>query len=77
MGGEPSVLNPLSTAMRKASSFIMDGKPTSLLFGYERARYLGFVDAVVDDAGIDSFLLPEGSGRPFQFGPRVSRERYL
>ncbi|WP_257385520.1 hypothetical protein, partial [Tahibacter caeni] len=73
LGGEPSVLNPLSAAMRKASSFVKDGRPQSLLFGYERARYLGFLDAVVDDAGNDSFLLPEGSGRPFRFGPWVSK----
>lgn len=73
LGGEPSVLNPLSFAMRKASSFIKDAAPTSLLFGYERARYLGFLDAVVDDAGNDSFLLPEGSGRPFRFGPWVAK----
>jgi hypothetical protein len=72
-GGEPSVLNPISTAMRKASSFIKDAQPQSLLFGYERARYLGFLDAVVDDAGNDSFLLPEGSGRPFRFGPWVAK----
>jgi hypothetical protein len=73
IGGEPSVLNPLSTAMRKASSFIKDARPQSLLFGYERARYLGFLDAMVDEAGNDSFLLPEGSGRPFRFGPWVSK----
>lgn len=73
LGGEPSVLDPLSTAMRKASSFVNDGRPQSLLFGYERARYLGFLDAVVDEAGTDSYLLPEGSGRPFRFGPWVAK----
>lgn len=73
LGGEPSVLNPLSSAMQRASSFVKDGKPTSLLFGYERAKYLGFLDAVVDEAGTDSFLLPEGSGRPFKFGPWVAK----
>ena len=35
-------------------------------------RVLGFVDAVVDQAGTDAYLLPEGRGRPFQFGPWVA-----
>ncbi|MBX3704467.1 MAG: hypothetical protein KF822_11900, partial [Steroidobacteraceae bacterium] len=48
-----------------------DAAPRSLLFGHERARYLGFLDAVVQEAGNESFLLPEGSGRPFRFGPWV------
>lgn len=73
MGGEPSVLGPISHALRKASKFVKDAPPSSLLFGYERAKYLGFLDAVVDEAGNDSFLLPEGSGRPFKFGPWVSK----
>lgn len=72
LGGEPTVLNPLAYAMRKASTLIKDAAPTSLLFGYERAKYLGFLDAVVDDAGTNSFILPEGSGRPFRFGPWVA-----
>jgi len=71
LGGEERVLAPLSVAMRKASSHVKDSQPTSLLFGYERAKYLGFLDAVVDAAGTDSYLLPEGSGRPFRFGPWV------
>lgn len=37
------------------------------MFGQERAKYLGFLDAVVGDAGDEAFLLPSGSGRPFQF----------
>jgi hypothetical protein len=73
LGGEPTVLEPVGSAMRKASKFIKDAPPSSLLFGYERARYLGFLDAVVDEAGNDSFLLPEGSGRPFKFGPWVAK----
>ncbi len=73
MGNEPTVLNPLAFAMRKASKLIKDDRPTSLLFGYERAKYLGFLDAVVDEAGTNSYLLPEGSGRPFRFGPWVSK----
>jgi hypothetical protein len=42
------------------------------MFGHERAKYLGFLDAVIDQAGTNSYLLPEGSGRPFHFGPWVS-----
>ena len=44
--------------------------PTSLLFGYERAKYLGFLDAIVEDADTEAVLLPDGRGRPFYFdGP--------
>lgn len=72
LGEEPSVTEPLAHALRRASPKVKDEIPTSLLFGYERARYLGFLDAIVDEAGNDSYLLPEGSGRPFKFGPWVS-----
>lgn len=68
MGGEPKVLDPVSEAMGRASRTLRDAQPTSLLFGYERARYLGFLDAVVQDAGDTARLLPDGSGRPFRFG---------
>jgi hypothetical protein len=70
-GGEPAVVDPLHQALRKASSFVKDAAPRSLFFGHERAKYLGFLDAVVEEAGTDAFLLPEGSGRPFKFGPWV------
>jgi hypothetical protein len=70
-GGEPKVVIPMHHALRKASSFIKDAAPRSLLFGHERAKYLGFLDAVVEEAGNEAFLLPEGSGRPFKFGPWV------
>lgn len=70
-GSEPKVVEPIHAALRKASSFVKDAAPRSLLFGHERARYLGFLDAVVEEAGNDAFLLPEGSGRPFRFGPWV------
>jgi hypothetical protein len=72
LGKEPSVINPISAALRKSSQYIKDAEPASLLFGQERAKYLGFLDAVVDEAGTDSFLLPQGSGKPFRFGPWVS-----
>jgi len=72
LGKEPSVINPLSEALQRASKYVKDAVPTSLLFGQERAKYLGFLDAVVDEAGTDSYLLPQGSGKPFRFGPWVS-----
>lgn len=72
LGKEPSVIGPISEALQKASPKIKDTEPTSLLFGYERAKYLGFLDAVVTEAGNESYLLPEGQGRPFRFGPWVS-----
>ncbi len=71
LGREHRVLDPLSAALSKASQFIKNPEPNSLMFGQERARYLGFLDAVVDEAGTDAYLLPEGSGRPFKFGPWV------
>ncbi len=72
VGHEESVLNPIHQALQRASKFVRDSAPTSLLYGYERAKFLGFIDAVVDTAGKDAYLLPEGSGRPFQFGPWVA-----
>ncbi|MFC3940970.1 hypothetical protein HX881_19450 [Pseudomonas gingeri] len=73
LGKEPKVINPISHALNRASTKILkDAAPTSLLFGQERAKYLGFLDAMVDEAGTESFLLPQGSGRPFRFGPWVS-----
>jgi len=73
MGSEPRVIDPVHHALKRASRFVKDSSPVSLMFGYERAKYLGFLDAVIDDAGSDAYLLPEGSGRPFQFGPWVSK----
>ncbi len=72
MGGEPCVVNPVSHAMQRASKYVGDNPPTSILFGQERAKFLGFLDAVVDVAGTDAYLLPQGSGKPFRFGPWVS-----
>lgn len=72
LGKEPSVLNPISKALMRASKYVKDSEPTSLMFGQERAKYLGFLDAVVDKAGEDSYLLPQSKGKPFNFGPWVS-----
>jgi hypothetical protein len=74
VGQEPKVAGPVLEAMVKASpkSFRSTSDPTSLMFGYERAKYLGFTEAIVDAAASDALLLPEGSGRAFQFGPWVS-----
>lgn len=73
IGKEPKVIEPIHAALRRCSKSVKDSEPTSLLFGQERARYLGFVDAVVAEAGTESYLLPEGRGRPFFFGPWVSQ----
>lgn len=40
-GGEPKVVDPVSAALARASK-LKDAAPTSLLFGAERAKYLGF-----------------------------------
>lgn len=73
IGQEPSVIEPLSDAMTRASKrFKGIGAPKSMLFGYERARYLGFLDAIVNNADDEAVLLPDGRGRPFTFGPWVT-----
>lgn len=71
LGREPSVTNPVAEALRRASKYIKDAEPRSMLFGQERAKYLGFTDAMIDEAGTDAYLLPQGTGRPFRFGPWV------
>lgn len=73
MGGEPRVTNYVAEAIgRTSKKFKTIGAPVSLLFGYERAKYLGFLDAVVENAGDEAVLLPDGRGRPFYFGPWVT-----
>lgn len=74
VGGEPKVVEPVLAAMNRASraSFKQVSAPSSLMFGYERARYLGFTEALVTAAADDALLLPDGSGRPFRFGPWVA-----
>ncbi|WP_340686483.1 hypothetical protein LCL61_09415 [Amycolatopsis coloradensis] len=72
-GQEPRITEVISDALRKVSpkSFAYSDTPTSLMFGYERAKYLGFTEAVINNASGDAVLLPDGSGRPFKFGPWV------
>ncbi|GKS77327.1 hypothetical protein AVME950_20545 [Acidovorax sp. SUPP950] len=72
LGGEPQVIEPVHHALRKCSRSVKDAAPNSILFGYERAKYLGFLNAAVTDAGADSFILPDGQGRPFRFGKWVA-----
>lgn len=67
IGKEPTVTELVHRAMRRAAPNIKDETPTSLMFGQERAKYLGFLEAVVSEAGDAAFLLASGSGRPFQF----------
>lgn len=72
MGEEPKVVGPVHAAMRRASQYVKDAAPMSVMFGYERAKYLGFLDAVVDEAGTEARLVPDSRGRPFRFGPWVA-----
>ncbi|MGD1254777.1 hypothetical protein ACKUT9_11050 [Mycobacterium seoulense] len=72
IGREPTVIEPVADAMGRASKkFKSMDMPTSLLFGYERAKYLGFLDAIVENADSQAVLIPDGrQGRPFLFdGP--------
>ena len=73
VGGEPRVVELVGEALKKVSprSFADLDRPTSLMFGHERARHLGFTDAVVNNASGDAVLLPDGSGHPFAFGSWV------
>lgn len=72
LGKEETVLKPIHHALQRASKSVKDSSPNSLLYGYERAKFLGFLDAVVEGAGENAYLLPEGRGRPFHFGQWVS-----
>jgi hypothetical protein len=69
-GGEPRVTEIVADALARTSPRVFKGSSgtTSLLFGYERAKYLGFLDAVVQDAGDEAVLLPDSQGRPYRFG---------
>lgn len=73
LGAEPRVSEPIARALARVSpKFARTRQPSSLLFGYERAKFLGFLDAVVQEAGNEAVLLPDGQGRPFGFGPWVT-----
>lgn len=68
MGKEPSVVEPLAHTLTKVSPKYRGAEFTSsLMFGQERARHLGFLDSVVRDAGENAVLLPDGVGKPYQF----------
>lgn len=72
IGGEARVTELVGEALGRATKSIPSGAvPSSVMFGYERAKHLGFLDAVVDEAGTDARLLPDGRGRPYRFGPWV------
>lgn len=67
-GGEKRVIDPLAEAMQASSrAFKTLDKPTSLLFGQERAKYNGFLDAVVETAADEAVLLADGRGHPPKF----------
>lgn len=68
-GGEPLVTDLVADTLARMSPKIFRGASgtSSLMFGYERAKYLGFLDAVVQDAGEESVLLPDSQGRPYRF----------
>lgn len=68
VGGEPRVVEPLAATLTRVSPKYKGADFTSsLMFGHERAQHLGFLDSVVQNAGEDAVLLPDGQGRPFQF----------
>lgn len=73
LGREGRVIQMVGDALSRATRSIAKGAtPSSLMFGYERAKHLGFLDAVVDEAGNAARLLPDAArGRPFAFGPWV------
>lgn len=73
VGQEWRVTEVVADVLQRVSpgAFKAIDAPTSLMFGHERSRYLGFTDAVVENADGDAVLLPDGSGRPFKFGAWV------
>ncbi len=73
VGGEWRVTERIDAVLRRASpAFRSAGSPTSLLFGHERSKYLGFLDATIADAGDAANLLPDGRGHPFAFASWVA-----
>lgn len=68
LGGEPLVVEPVARTLSRISPKFRNAEMTSsLMFGHERAQYLGFLDSVVEQAGEDAVLLPDGRGHPFRF----------
>jgi hypothetical protein len=72
VGKEPAVTGLVADVLGRASRHFKVETPTSLLFGHERAKYLGFTNAVIKNAGEDAVLLPDGRGHPYAFGPWVA-----
>jgi hypothetical protein len=72
IGGEPRVASRVADLLERVSRSLGHGAPSSVLFGHERSKFLGFLDAVVETAGQGSVLLPDGRGHPFDFGPWVA-----
>jgi len=72
VGGEPRVTQHISEVLSRVSRHIAADNPTSLMFGHERAKYLGFTDAVIQQAGEEAVLLPGRRGHPYAFGPWVA-----
>jgi len=72
VGREPMVTEILAEALKRVSKSLKStSEVNSVLFGYERAKYLGFLDAVVENAATEAVLLPDGSGHPYSFGTWV------
>lgn len=72
VGKEPRALEIVGDVLPRVSKSLKGSlSATSLLFGYERAKYLGFTEAIVENAGAEAVLLPDGSGRPYKFGTWV------
>src|SRR5437016_4496114 len=69
VGGEPRVVEIVVDTITRASRRIRIAQPTSLLFGHERSKYLGFMDAVIENTTDEAVLVPDGQGHPFAFGP--------
>lgn len=68
VGKEPRVIEPLAHTLTKVSPKYRGAEFTSsLMFGQERAQYLGFLDSVVREAGSEAVLLPDGQGHPYKF----------
>ncbi len=73
LGAEWRVVEKIEATLRRASpAFRSAGAPSSLLFGHERAKYLGFLEATIANAGDEAKLLPDGRGHPFAFGSWVT-----